>query len=256
MTSTETATPTIAQALSRAMREVRGVDKGQRNQQQNFCFRGIDDVLNALGPALRNHGIVPAPQILHSDVQVDQNPNGKRQRWAVLTVQYTFHGPAGDSLATVVLGEAMDYGDKVVSKAMSVAYRTALIQTFALPTEEADPDSYVYDINGEDPAPAQQPHRQQQSAPAPATEQAPEPAQPSADETLTVGGYDWGENVASISNASDFSTYLEIARSLGPEALKALGTAITNRFGREHAFRAQVLQAYTELTGAGGSAAA
>jgi hypothetical protein len=44
-----------------------------------------------------------------------------------------------------VLGEAMDSGDKAVAKAMSVAFRIALLQALALPTDEPDPDSYSYE---------------------------------------------------------------------------------------------------------------
>jgi hypothetical protein len=38
----------------------------------------------------------------------------------------------------------MDSGDKAIAKAMSVAFRTALLQTLALPTDEADPDTSSY----------------------------------------------------------------------------------------------------------------
>src|SRR5690606_34079164 len=41
-------------------------------------------------------------------------------------------------------GEAMDSGDKATSKAMSVAFRTALIQALALPTDEPDPAESTY----------------------------------------------------------------------------------------------------------------
>lgn len=155
--------PTIFQAMSAAMRQVLAVGKGERNNSQNFSFRGIDAVLNALGPALRNQGIVTVPTVTGKDIQFIESPpnqNGyvKRVRFAVLDVDYTFYGPRGDCVQASVVGEAMDYGDKVVSKAMSVAFRTALIQAFALPTQEADPDSYVYDINGDEPQ-QQQPQR-------------------------------------------------------------------------------------------------
>lgn len=148
--------PTIVQAMSAAMRQVLAVGKDDKNTAQNFNFRGIDAVLNALGPALRNHGIVPVPTVVDKDVQLIENNNGRKVRFAVLDVEYTFYGPRGDKITARVVGEAMDFGDKVISKAMSVAYRTALIQAFALPTQEADPDTYTYDINGDEP---QQPQR-------------------------------------------------------------------------------------------------
>jgi hypothetical protein len=39
----------------------------------------------------------------------------------------------------------MDSGDKAVPKAMSVAFRTALLQALALPTDEPDPDASTYE---------------------------------------------------------------------------------------------------------------
>jgi hypothetical protein len=63
----------------------------------------------------------------------------------ILKVSYTFIGQANDTIETIVLAEAMDSGDKAVSKAMSVAFRTALLQSLALPTDEPDPDTSSYE---------------------------------------------------------------------------------------------------------------
>jgi len=42
------------------------------------------------------------------------------------------------------VAESMDSGDKATAKAMSVAFRTALLQTLCLPTDESDPDADSY----------------------------------------------------------------------------------------------------------------
>ena len=60
-------------------------------------------------------------------------------------VSYTFIGAGGDAIKATVVGEAMDSGDKATAKAMSVAFRTALLQTLSLPTDEPDPDSQSYE---------------------------------------------------------------------------------------------------------------
>jgi len=39
----------------------------------------------------------------------------------------------------------MDSGDKATAKAMSVAFRTALLQSLSLPTDEVDPDATSYE---------------------------------------------------------------------------------------------------------------
>jgi hypothetical protein len=136
--------PTIAQALAAVMADVTHVGKGDRNDFHKFMFRGIDRVINEVGPALRAHRVVVMPALLNLDSRDIQTDKGKTSREVTVTVSYTFHGPAGDCLVCVVPGEAQDVGDKAVSKAMSVAYRTALLQALTIPTEQADPDSQSY----------------------------------------------------------------------------------------------------------------
>ena len=56
--------------------------------------------------------------------------------------------PSEDNFLDVeAAGEAFDTGDKAVSKAMSVAWRTALIQTFFLATGDTEPDEQQYTMD-------------------------------------------------------------------------------------------------------------
>ena len=136
---------TVHQALSKVMAEVQAVRKDSKNQAQRFNFRGIDAVMNAVGPALRKHGVT----ILPEDVEVHRSngttANGKQTAEVVIKVTYRVYGPAGDSIHGKVAAEAMDFGDKAVAKAMSVAYRTFLLQALTIPTDEPDPDSESYE---------------------------------------------------------------------------------------------------------------
>lgn len=126
--------PSIFELMSKIMRDVTSVGKSDTNSHFGFSFRGIDTILKAVAPALRDHGVVVIPDTRDQKSEVV----GKQLRVTV-TVAYTFYGPRGDSLTAVVPGEAMDAQDKASSKAMSVAYRTALIQALAIPTGERDP---------------------------------------------------------------------------------------------------------------------
>ena len=51
----------VHEALAKVMDEVRAVEKRDRNTHQNFSFRGVDAVVNAVGPVLRKHGVVVMP---------------------------------------------------------------------------------------------------------------------------------------------------------------------------------------------------
>ena len=138
--------PQIYSLLTQVMTDAGAVKKGDFNSHQKFNFRGIDAVINAVSPALRKHGVVVVPTVITSDyesVQVGQNRTVMGH--ARITITYTFYAPDGSNVAATVSAESMDSGDKATAKAYSVAFRTALLQTLCLPTDEADPDSDTYE---------------------------------------------------------------------------------------------------------------
>ena len=146
--------PTIITALTAAKKAVGAVAKSQRNTVQNFNFRGVDAVVNAAAPALNDAGIVIIPEVLESTYEtVEIGAKRTPMAHAVLKVAYWFYGPGGDFLRATVLAESMDSGDKAVAKAMSVAFRTALLQVLNLPTDEADPDEKIYERSSREETP-------------------------------------------------------------------------------------------------------
>lgn len=132
---------TVQEALSAVMGDVQAVRKGDRNAQQNFNFRGIDAVVNAVGPALRTHNVVVLPKVLNRWVESYQSRGGAQMKNVTVEVEFTFVGPDGSTLTCSALGEASDAGDKATPKAHSVAFRTALLQALCIPTDEPDPDA-------------------------------------------------------------------------------------------------------------------
>lgn len=143
-----TTKPTIIEALTAVKADVGAVGKGDRNASQGFFFRGIDAVLNAVAPMLIKHGVVVAPvKTVPSHGSVEVGKNRTPMCHTTVTVTYRFYGPAGDSIDVEVPGEAMDSGDKATPKAMSVAYRIALLQALSLPTDEPDPDASSYELS-------------------------------------------------------------------------------------------------------------
>lgn len=137
---------TIVQSLNAVMSEVGAIKKSDRNASQGFNFRGIDAVVNAVSPALQRHGVVVVPTVEESDYSVvEVGKNRTAMGHCRVKVSYSFIGPLGDSIKATVIAEAMDVGDKASAKAMSVAFRTALLQSLCLPTDEIDPDSSSYE---------------------------------------------------------------------------------------------------------------
>jgi hypothetical protein len=142
------AAPQIYALLSKVMAEVKAVGKTGVNQQQGYNFRGIDAVVNALGPAMRLHGVVPVPKVKKVDYRETMTTGNKPTREVTVQVRYRFYAPDGSHVDADVIGESLDQSDKGSAKAMSVAYRIALLQVFALPTDEPDPDASYHTRDG------------------------------------------------------------------------------------------------------------
>jgi hypothetical protein len=133
-------------AWAAVMADVQSLSKDQRNSQQGYAFRGIDDVMNKVGPVFRAHGVFVLPEKI-VEVRSERYETRKDavMHGVMLTVQWRIYGPAGDSVSMETVGEAADAGDKATSKAHSVAYRTALLEALCLPTGDPDPDSETHE---------------------------------------------------------------------------------------------------------------
>lgn len=132
----------IYSAILGVMEDIGAIAKDKRNQQQGFNYRGVDDVMNALQPAMVKHGVFAAPTILDQRREERQTSRGGNLLYSICTIKYTFYAKDGSSVEVVVIGEGMDSGDKATNKAMSIAFKYACFQVFCIPTEEMpDPDA-------------------------------------------------------------------------------------------------------------------
>lgn len=133
--------------MASVMAEIGAIGKDSRNQQQGFNYRSIDAVYNALNPLLAKHSIFTTPEVLDKTREERTNKNGTVLAFTCLRMRYTFWAPDGTSVACVVEGEGMDSGDKSSNKAMAIAHKYALLQTFCIPTEDQkDPDAEVHEV--------------------------------------------------------------------------------------------------------------
>lgn len=118
------------------MDEVGAIGKNQTNSFDKYKFRGIDDVYNAIHPALVKHGVFVVPRLVDCQRDELQTKNATMQH-ASVRVEYEFFASDGSSVLACAPGEGADRGDKAINKAMSAAYKTAMFQTFCIPTAEA-----------------------------------------------------------------------------------------------------------------------
>ena len=131
----------IYKKMSQVMADIGSISKDNVNTAQGFKFRGVDNFVNALYPALVKHGVFLAPKVVEASHEVREIiRDGKAARYdkhVHLMVEYTFYAEDGSSVTVgPIAAEGLDSGDKATNKALSAALKYALIQTFSVPTED------------------------------------------------------------------------------------------------------------------------
>lgn len=143
----------VYQAINAVQEDIakKGISKGQdaknKDNKHMYRYRGIDDVYNALAPLLAQHKLIIFPSYRDKQIVERKSSFNSVLLYTTLTADFTFVSAVdGSSHTCTTYGEAMDSGDKGTNKAMSIAYKYACIQVFAIPTEgDNDPDATVHD---------------------------------------------------------------------------------------------------------------
>lgn len=143
--------PKIFSAISGVIADCGFVAKDKVNKQQGFKYRSVDDVFNALHPALSKNKVFIVPRILERECHVvGKTQKGTDMIKVVCKIKFTFYAEDGSFVEAVIFGEGLDTGDKATNKAMAVAYKYACFQVFCIPTEEmADPDAESLEMDAD-----------------------------------------------------------------------------------------------------------
>lgn len=133
----------IYKAMQGVMKDVceTGIGKNSKNKDQGYNFRGIEDAMNALAPLLVKHGIVCVPK--HGKPERFDRMTKSGGTLSFVTTSSDFdliHVDDGSSVTVTTNGEGMDSSDKATNKAMSMAFKYALFQTFVVPTMAVEAD--------------------------------------------------------------------------------------------------------------------
>lgn len=145
-------TKLIYKKMSQVMADIGFVGKTSVNSAQGFKFRSIDQMVNALNPALVKHGVFMAPKVVSERTEirdvVRKNGSTGVDKHVALLVEFQFYAEDGSSVVVgPIASEGLDSGDKATNKALSAALKYALIQTFCVPTEDmVDADSDTPEI--------------------------------------------------------------------------------------------------------------
>ena len=143
----------IYKKMSEVMKDIGAVTKDQKNTAQGFKFRGIDQFVNALYPALVKSGVFMAPRCVSEVHELKEviRSSGKTgiDKHVTIMMEYDFFAEDGSKVTIgPIPGEGLDSGDKATNKALSASLKYALIQTFSIPTEDmAEPDKDTPEIS-------------------------------------------------------------------------------------------------------------
>ena len=174
---------TVHEAINRVVQDVGGVGRDGYNEHQKFSFRSIEGTVNAIRPSLLQHGltIIPVYKSLdHTDYTRD---DGKVVHRAVLEGNFQITGPGGDETFVTTIGEATDMEGRATNKAMSAAFKYALLQTFQIGSgEDGDATDHAPQVRNSAPAPRPQANAARPTpASSPADRVAARASQPTAD---------------------------------------------------------------------------
>lgn len=125
----------IFQRVLAVMAELDYIQKGKKTVNNQYRFASHDQVTAAVHPLLVKHGIVVWPSV--ESYKQDNN----RTELALLVQMVNADEPT-DSYTMRFLGYGVDPGDKGPGKAVSYAYKYALLKAFNLETgEDSDNDA-------------------------------------------------------------------------------------------------------------------
>ena len=132
----------IYQKMANILKECKAITKSEKNQQQGFKFRGIDNVMNELHELFARNEVFILQDVKSFETENRQLKSGSMITYTRATITFRYTTTDGSFVETTNVGEAMDTGDKGMNKAMSIALKYSLLQMFLIPTEEQkDPDA-------------------------------------------------------------------------------------------------------------------
>lgn len=117
----------IVKAVSTA-----GVQKNGVNTEQGWRYRSVDDVINSMSRFFGDHGVFITSKI-HSCDREERSTNKGVRFFTKLVIEYFFHAEDGSYVSTQIASEGLGNDDKSINKALSAAYKYALIQAFCIP---------------------------------------------------------------------------------------------------------------------------
>jgi hypothetical protein len=146
--------PEVYKAIHRITAEFAklGIPKLHTNVPDQYQYRSIDDLLCRLAPLLARHRLCVLPRVLKHRMQDRAGPQDSLLVSVRLLAAFDLVSARDGSSHTVQCwGEALDGGDKGTAKAMSSAYKYAMLELFCVPVTIDDPDTSSHRLKRSNP---------------------------------------------------------------------------------------------------------
>ncbi len=135
----------VIEALNRVMAELPGIGKDERAkpEQGGYAYRGIEAITREVQPLFARYGVLLVPSVQAHEVE-HVEVGSKPWTDTRLLVSYTAYGPGGPD-DRIEVGPILAIGrggaDKGANKAMTQAYKYALLQLLAVSDAKDDGDA-------------------------------------------------------------------------------------------------------------------
>lgn len=121
-------------ALHAVMTEIGAIGKTNENTFQKYRFRSVAQAMAALQPLMVKHRLLALPQYRNEQL----HPQEKGYTASVMLDLLFVHIDDESSVIVRVPGQGADSGDKGLAKALAMALKYAVFQTFMVPEEGVD----------------------------------------------------------------------------------------------------------------------
>jgi len=137
--------PRVYKSINAVARDLslKGIAKANTHPGEGYQYRSIDDVMGRLSPLLAKHRLCVLPRVIERISDERTGLGASPISVVALKVAFDLVSVHDASIHTIeICAEAFDDSDKATSKALSAAYKSAMLQTFCIPVAGLeDPDS-------------------------------------------------------------------------------------------------------------------
>jgi hypothetical protein len=128
-----------------------GIPKARTNAKDDYQYRSIDDVLGRLSPLLARHRLCVLPRVIRRDCTERTGFGQEALFYVHMLVAYDMVSSRDGSRHRVkASGEAIDPSDKATAKALSAAYKSAMLQTFCIPVGNEAADAFSHRVRSKE----------------------------------------------------------------------------------------------------------